>query len=569
MEAIGLATGLTNLVRLHRRHRAIPVAALVVLLVGGMLDLGLAVSVPLFWSYIVDALIGGDTRTFRVWVFALGTVMIVRPAVVWGLGVIAARTSESIGARFREAAAEMILRQPFKAQETLNVGDMLSRSINDTNAIKAAIPTVLLQAVFDGLTIVVAFALLFRMHEVLALALLATLPLTLIYRKVTSNTVQQTSAQLREAIAAATEVFQSWFQRAPIVTLYRLDDVAVGRCRTASAGMRAAGVTAAVLIAGIESFNALLVNVPALLVFMLGGMFTMRGELTVGQLVSFLALSGFFHPPLQRLLATMLTGLPGLFPIIVRIEAVLDLEVAQRPAETAGASVTGIELQDVLLEHRSNDAATFTLKVPEFRASLGEIIGISGANGSGKTTLCKLMIGLYQPDAGCIRMLSDAGPQPAGVGTALVPQRPICLDGTFGENITLFASQPDEARVADVITRAGLSLLVSSLPQGAATRLSPSVQLSGGELQRLGLARAIYDGAPIVILDEAAAGLDEQMARELPEILRAMTASHLFILVSHSQALLGACDRVYQMDASGRRSTLTAIGTPSAALLEA
>jgi ATP-binding cassette subfamily C protein len=559
----GPLAALRGLLSLHRRARALRMGAVAALLALGTADLALAVGVPLLWARIIDALIAGDGARFRADVIVLGVVILIRPMAGLAIAVVGARTTEGVAHAFREAAAARVFALPFRAQEQLQVGDVLSRAVNDTNALKAAIPGVAIQAVFDAITVVVVFALLLNMHAGLALALVATLPLTVIYRRATAERVQGATKDAREAIATATNVLQGWFQRAPLVRLHRIEAEAAARCAEASAGMRLAAVRAAVIVSIIEAFNAALVNAPTLLVFAYGGWLTLAGQLSVGGLVAFLSLASFFHTPVQRLLSATFTVLPGLYPVADRVRELLSGDV--EAPRSAGTPAIRLVVEAAELTLQTPGRQPFHLAVPGFTAAVGEVVGIVGSNGSGKTTFAKLLAGLYAAEGGAVGGADAAGHESGPPRVDLAPQRPAWFDGSLLENVTLFAAAPDRARADATIDEVGLRPIAASWPAGVDQRVDAAAagQLSGGELQRLGLARALYGHAGIVILDEPSSGLDPAMRRDLPAILARHRTTRGFIVITHSESLTAICDRVYRIESSADGQVVTPLATPS------
>jgi ABC-type multidrug transport system fused ATPase/permease subunit len=194
----------------------------------------------------------------------------------------------------------------------------------------------------------------------------------------------------------------------------------------------------------------------------------------------------------------------------------------------------------------------------------GEMIGIVGASGAGKTTLVNLLLGLLAPEKGTLNLdgAAVAGEgERAGLRTAVayVAQAPFVADDTLRANITLGAANPDAARLADAVRLAQLAALVAALPRGLDTEIGErAARLSGGEAQRIGIARALFLNRPILVLDEATSALDPATEASLLTALGTLRAERAIIVISHKPEALAGCDRVYRV-AGG---TVTLLPTP-------
>lgn len=211
----------------------------------------------------------------------------------------------------------------------------------------------------------------------------------------------------------------------------------------------------------------------------------------------------------------------------------------------------GYEPEKPVLEH-------FNLTLRE-----GEKLALVGMNGAGKTTLVKLLCGLYQPQQGRVLyngkdirelpdgeyfqyisvLFQDVNPLAFSIA-ANVSARP---DGGTGED------PMDEARVTDCLRRAGLWDKVSSLPKGIRTSLTKAldkegVELSGGEIQRVMLARALYKDAPVLILDEPTSALDPVAESQLYEAYAKLCEGKISVFISHRLSSTRFCDRIVYME---------------------
>jgi ATP-binding cassette subfamily B protein len=186
----------------------------------------------------------------------------------------------------------------------------------------------------------------------------------------------------------------------------------------------------------------------------------------------------------------------------------------------------------------------------------GEIVALVGENGSGKSTLTKLLAGLYPPKAGA---LSWNGVDYAELDITTVREQIAVLfqdyvrfELTLGDNVQFGRwrhAAPDDSALRRAADAAGAGPVVESMPDGWATRMGPEYgggrELSGGQWQRLAIARALFRDAPLVILDEPTASLDPRAEAALFRDVRTLFAGRSVVLVSHRFASVRHADRIY------------------------
>lgn len=224
----------------------------------------------------------------------------------------------------------------------------------------------------------------------------------------------------------------------------------------------------------------------------------------------------------------------------------------------------GIRFQDVWFTYPGSDYPSVT--GVSFEIAAGETVAIVGENGAGKTTLVKLLLGLYWPDDGSItfdgidmRMIN-----PCSLRTAMsaVLQQFVQYELTFGENVGL--GQPerldDTRRLELAVEQAGARDIVERLPQGYTTLLGPDVggvDLSGGQWQRIAIARGFFREAEILVLDEPSAALDPLAELAVFERFAEMVRGRTAVLISHRLGMARLADRIFVM----ARGTLVEQGT--------
>ncbi|HWD55989.1 MAG TPA: thiol reductant ABC exporter subunit CydD [Acidimicrobiales bacterium] len=182
----------------------------------------------------------------------------------------------------------------------------------------------------------------------------------------------------------------------------------------------------------------------------------------------------------------------------------------------------------------------------------GETVALTGPSGCGKSTLLSVVLGLRRPDAGIVRFggvdLADVDLDDWRDHLAWVPQRPHLFARTVAENIRLGRPDASDAHVAAALDAAGLTEVVRRLPYGVETRLGEGgAGLSTGERQRLALARAFVRNAPLLLLDEPTASLDNETQADVLAAVRELLSGRTALVVAHRPALAALADRVVEL----------------------
>jgi ATP-binding cassette subfamily C protein len=200
------------------------------------------------------------------------------------------------------------------------------------------------------------------------------------------------------------------------------------------------------------------------------------------------------------------------------------------------------------------------LKGVSFRVEPGQALGVIGVSGSGKTTLAKALTGVWHPMAGKIRLdgasLDQYDPDRLGRLIGYLPQRISLFDGTIAENIARLDPHPDSARIVEAARKADAHEMIVRLPDGYDTRVSAAGgRLSGGQMQRIGLARALYGDPVLLILDEPNSNLDSSGSMALNMAIRTMKAEGKSVLImAHRPAAIQECDLLLVLESGVRKA---------------
>ena len=276
-------------------------------------------------------------------------------------------------------------------------------------------------------------------------------------------------------------------------------------------------------------------------------------------------------------LLVFLAAASRLTPSILRIQAsFLGLRNSAAVAEVTLKVIHALDEMDVpviesVLERKRNEFVPVDVKVTSLDFTYpdgtgkalsdvtidikaGSFVALAGSSGSGKTTLADIIIGLYSGDSGTVTFNGTPNREwvkanPGGVG--YVPQSPYILGGDFLTNIALGVPEDeiDIKRIEEVVQQAQLTNLVRSLPEGLHTDLSNfGSRLSGGEKQRLALARALYNRPSLLIIDEGTSALDGRTEFEVTQSILNLRSSLTIIVIAHRLASIKEAETIFLMD---------------------
>jgi ATP-binding cassette subfamily C protein CydD len=281
----------------------------------------------------------------------------------------------------------------------------------------------------------------------------------------------------------------------------------------------------------------------------------MAGELAFGRALALLLLAPEFFAPIRRLSAEYHSGRAGV-AAASRIFEVLD--APERIASPLAASPLPLRI-DVRFDDVGvafEGGTRVALDGCAFEILEGSVVALAGTTGAGKTTVANVLLRFVEPDVGRVVVggvpLAEIDPARWRTLVAHVPQHPYLFEGTVADNLRLARPEASHAELIAAATAANAHGFVSRLPNGYDAVVGEGgARLSGGERQRLAIARAFLRDAPLLILDEPTANLDEESAGVVLDALRTLTRSRTVLLISHRPEPLLLADRVVSL-ASGR-----------------
>ena len=308
------------------------------------------------------------------------------------------------------------------------------------------------------------------------------------------------------------------------------------------------------------------------LVLGLGALLAVQGQITAGMMIAGSILMGRVLSPIDQLIGVWKQWTSARLAY-QRLESLLQAHPA-RPPRMALPVPRG-ELAVEQLSASAPGTRRATLSNLSFTLPAGQVLGVIGPSGCGKSTLARLLVGVWQPLAGKVRLdgaqLSQWDKQQLGPHLGYLPQDIQLFAGTIAQNIARFA-QVDADKVLAAAQMAGVHSLILQMPEGYDTRLGDGgAGLSGGQKQRIGLARALYGLPALIVLDEPNANLDEAGEQALLQaIAQLKQLKRTLILITHKPNVLTLTDQLLilregQLQAFGPTAKVLAAPKPAAA----
>ncbi len=280
----------------------------------------------------------------------------------------------------------------------------------------------------------------------------------------------------------------------------------------------------------------------------------MAGELAFGRAFALLLLAPEFFAPIRRLSAEYHAGRAGA-AAASRIYEVLDEPRVTAPsAASALPSRFDVRFEDVSVTFERGTRVA--LEGCSFELPEGSVLALAGPTGAGKTTVANVLLRFVEPDSGRVVIggvpLAEVDPARWRTLVGYVPQHPYLFQGTVADNLRLARPRASDADLIAAAAAANAHGFVSHMPDGYDTAVGEGgLRLSGGERQRLAIARAFLKDAPMLILDEPTANLDEESAGVVLDALRTLARSRTVLMISHRPEPVLLADRVVSL-APGR-----------------
>ena len=433
------------------------------------------------------------------------------------------------------------------------LGDILSRLSSDVSAIEGFIVSGTTDLVSLVLRLVFFVGALFFLQWQLALVAVVVCPLFWLVARFFSRRIKEVSRERQRRSGAITSVAEQVLSNISLVQAYGRSEHETQRFSTEVEGKYRAEMRSAKLRAMYSPAIDLIEVAGLLTVLGTGAWLISQKALTVGGLLAFIAYLSQLYSPVKGL-GSLMNAAYSASAGAERVLEVLDEQpgVSDRPGARDVGRVRGrIELDRVGFTYPGRNRPA--LDEVSFAAEPGDVIALVGASGAGKSTVVKMLLRFYDPDSGTLRLdghdVRDVTLESLRANVAVLLQETLVFGGTVRDNIAYGLPGASDAQIERAARAADAHDFISALPEGYDTLIGErGRRLSGGQCQRLAIARAMLRDAPVLVLDEPTTGLDPGSTDRILEPLRRLMAGRATIIVSHNLTTVREATQILVLD---------------------
>lgn len=533
---------------------------------------GISMAGTFLFQYLIDSVIpeihsgmGHDhdglcgLEVFAVLIGAVLLLYIVRFLVQLLRGKLLMKMSKQINLPLMLGYYDNVIDLKMDFFDNHKTGDLLTR-FNDATKVQEALANVTLTLMVDVPMVLICGITLFRQSAELFGVIVAILVLYVTISAVYIRPLDRRNRQLTLENAQLNSFLKESFDNIQTVKAFNAGSSVKDKTRELFNNIQTYGIKAAMLSMSKDSLIEMIASFGTLVLLWMGSVMIASGTLTLGSLMAFYTMLGYFLSPIQNVMELQNT----LQAAVVAAGRLRDILDRTKEATDSGEQKAPFRSGDITVENVSFRYGNRFLVLDGLNASIrkGESTAIVGPSGCGKTTVTKLLLGFYIPEQGTVRI----GGQDVGTmdledlrrNVAYVPQDVTMFSDSIRKNLLIGNDRTlSDAEIEAALDAAGCDF-VKEMAFGLDTMLEENASnISSGQRQRLAIARALLRNPRILVLDEATSALDTISERKLQEALKKFDPNMTVIMVAHRLNSIRNCDHILVLD----KGTLAEEGT--------
>ena len=437
---------------------------------------------------------------------------------------------------------------PMKFYSMRDTGEIISR-FNDASSIRDIVSEASLTIMMDTIMAVVGAVVLFNSNRLLFLISVVMLFLYGIIVFVYNKPIKKNNRKIMEMNSKVTSQFIETVNGIEIIKAFNQEDNEKEKTDKLYRKFLKRVFNGGVLSLSQQTVTMFVAVVGELVILWIGATYVIKGELTIGELITFNALLGYFIEPIKNLINLQ----PSIQTAVVaadRLGEILDITPEYNyEHEQLNDKIRFDKISISNLDFRYG-TRELVLKDINLEICRGEKIAFVGESGSGKTTLANLLVRLYEQEKGSIKLdsidIREFSIKQIRDNISYISQNTFLFSGTIRENLLFGNSDVSDDDISQVCKICELEEYINSLPLKFNTRIEENGKnLSGGQKQRLAIARALLKKPEILIMDEATSNLDYITERSIEKTINNFSKNMTTIIIAHRLSTIKDCDKIF------------------------
>ncbi|MCD2104877.1 ABC transporter ATP-binding protein [Rhodococcus erythropolis] len=548
---------LRELYRLIRKHSAGARVLVLIASASSVIAAAASLTQPLALSRVVSAVENSSGLAAPA---AVSAVLVLVSAIAKASQTYSLQLfGERLVLRFRQALAERILNLDTSEYDDVTRGNLLAHVTSDCIAIRRIVQSGIFEIASSALIFVGALtAMIWTDAALSVVAVICTLCIALLMLAFTPRLRQLSLAAQNTVGALSTSLDRSLSIIRTIRVFSATEHVMRNFTREAQASYNAEARSIR-MQSTVSPIVTSALQGAAIIILAIGGIRVANGSISLADFVAFIMYFFIIMMPVGQLV-TGISEINSNMGGVVRVVSALRMPMRKHGGMPLSSTIRNISLHNVTFSYGVDRAV---LSSVEAAFCLGKIYGIVGPSGSGKTTLLNLLAQLYGPNSGEVLIdgenSSTYNQDAIWSQIALVEQDSPLLSASLTENLWLDGHEHDVRAMTQVLERLGLSDFADTSPAQAVQTPASGIRVSGGQQQRIAIARAIGSCRPVLLMDEPTANLDLINSRRVVAEIRLQSSEKLTVLITHDPIVMECCDEILVME----EGKIIARGNPS------
>ncbi|MCD6192985.1 MAG: ABC transporter ATP-binding protein [Candidatus Aminicenantes bacterium] len=441
-----------------------------------------------------------------------------------------------------------LLHLPLSFYDKTQSGYLLSR-IGEVEGLNFFFSNTMVRIVIGGFEFLFSLVILVHLNWRLTIISLLILPFLFLATRVYAKNIRKVSREVMEKAALVSRRIQDTLSGVDVVKVFSAEERETARLHHYLESYKQASVKRVMVFSFSSELLSLIGAVGGFLVLWYSGWDIIRGNFTLGSYIAFSGYLAKLYGPTQLLASVGLSFQPAL-TALQRVEELMSLEKEEKGRGRRVTFLRGeIEFRGVTFSYDQRPV----LRDISFKIRSGEKVLITGPNGSGKSTLVKLILGLYRPQEGEILLdgqkIEELSLESLRERISIVSQNTFLFNDTIWNNIHYSQPEASAKEVREAARLSGAEEFISQLAEGYNILVGETgKKLSGGEKQKIAIARALLKRADILIFDEATTHLDKESARRIGEMIASTFKEKTCLIISHQNKWFSGIDQVIRLD---------------------